>query len=123
MPAWILLVTRDSLRAASLEQEIRLAGFSPRRAPDSPRAEVLLAQGEPPIAVVVDVDDDDRSQLDDLLRLRPALPRDVLVVSAAETSPWGSRQLRSLGARIVTRGTARGELAAELRALGDARRD
>ncbi|MDQ7005944.1 MAG: hypothetical protein Q9Q40_01790 [Acidobacteriota bacterium] len=34
---------------------MRLAGFSPRRAPDLARTEVLLRQGEDPAAAVVDL--------------------------------------------------------------------
>ena len=55
MPGWVLLLSPDSLGAPELEQEIRLAGFSPRRAPDVARAKVLLGRGGPPAALVVDL--------------------------------------------------------------------
>ena len=55
MPDWVLLMTDDSLSAAGWEQEIRLAGYSPLRAPDAERAAVLLKRGGPPAAVVVDL--------------------------------------------------------------------
>jgi len=55
MPSWVLLVTRDSLALPRIEEAVRLAGFSPRRAPDLERTRVLLRQGEQPAAAVVDL--------------------------------------------------------------------
>lgn len=54
MPNWALIVTRDPLRVPKLEEAARLAGLSPRRAPDLARARVLAGRGDPPAAVIVD---------------------------------------------------------------------
>ncbi len=53
---WVLLLSTDVLRLEQLETGIRLAGFSPRRAPDLPLARVLMSQADDaPVAVVVDL--------------------------------------------------------------------
>ncbi len=55
MPAWILLMTRNSLEVPRLEEDIRIAGYSPRRAPDLPRTRVLIGRGELPAGAVIDL--------------------------------------------------------------------
>ena len=54
MPNWVLIVTRDPVRVPQLEEAARLAGLSPRRAPDLARARVLTGRGDAPAAVIVD---------------------------------------------------------------------
>jgi hypothetical protein len=75
MPGWVLLISPDSLNAHELEQQVRLAGFSPRRAPDAARSEVLLRQGERPEALVI----------------------------ALSSSPAGLQEARALASRARTR--------------------
>lgn len=76
MPQWVLYVSGDSLSAPPIEEEIRMAGFSPRRAPDRARSASLLAHGEPPVAVVVDFSTVRES---DLAAIREAAPEGPLI--------------------------------------------
>jgi DNA-binding response OmpR family regulator len=52
--SWALVVTRNPLVVPTVEEASRLAGLSPRRAPDLAGARVLCASEEPPGVVIVD---------------------------------------------------------------------
>lgn len=84
MPAWVVVLTRDSIRSVAIESAVRDAGFSPRRAPDLARLEVLLRQGDPPAAAVVDLDSTGRDGLDGVRRLARDLPVAALAASARQ---------------------------------------
>ncbi|RMG49191.1 MAG: hypothetical protein D6718_00140 [Acidobacteria bacterium] len=110
MPAWVLLLARDSVRAAGIEQEIRLGGFSPRRAPDVDRARVLLETAEPPAAVVVDVGGGTPG-LGGLAHLAKGAPVIALTDAAGAALP---PDLSAAGAAAVVAEPGRGELARKL---------
>ncbi len=120
VPQWVLLLCHDSVGAVELEQEIRLAGYSPRRAPDIGRAEVLLGRGEQPAAVVIDLGDATDAGLGavDTLRARSGELRVVALTPEAE-GPL-ARRADEAGLNVLARsGAARGGLAALLgRLLG-----
>lgn len=54
MRPWALVVTRNPLLVPEVEEACRLAGLSPRRAPDLQRARVLCPAEDPPAAVIAD---------------------------------------------------------------------
>ena len=54
MRSWALVVTRNAVLVPEIEEACRLAGLSPRRAPDLPRARVLCPPEDPPAAVITD---------------------------------------------------------------------
>ncbi|MDH3285965.1 MAG: hypothetical protein OEQ13_14625 [Acidobacteriota bacterium] len=112
MPSWVLLLTPDSLGAAELEQEIRLAGYSPRRAPDVPRAEVLLGQGDEPAAVVIDLAAAGEETLGMITRLTSA---SRIVALAPDGDGPLARTADESGAHVLARLDAkRGQLSALL---------
>ncbi len=112
MPSWVLLLTQDSLGAADLEQEIRLAGYSPRRAPDVERAEVLLGQGERPAAVVIDLAASGEGILSALTRMAES---SRVVALAPDGDGALARSADASGAHVLARPDAeRGQLSALL---------
>ncbi len=120
MPSWVLLLSGDSVGAAGLEQEIRLAGFSPRRAPDMGRAEVLLGQSETPAAVVLDLEHGGDRGLSavESLRERDAGIRVVALTPDAE-GPL-ARRADEAGLNVIAKPRATGgALAALLERLVD----
>lgn len=54
MRSWALVVTRNAVLVPEIEEACRLAGLSPRRAPDLERARVLCSPEDPPAAVITD---------------------------------------------------------------------
>lgn len=54
MRSWALVVTRNAVLVPEIEEACRLAGLSPRRAPDLDRARVLCAPEDPPAVVITD---------------------------------------------------------------------
>ncbi len=114
MPSWVLLLSGDSVGAAGLEQEIRLAGFSPRRAPDLGRAEVLLGQAEAPAAVILDLEHGGERGLGavDSLRQRDADLRVVALTPDAE-GPL-ARRADEAGLNVIAKSRAAGGALAAL---------
>lgn len=93
MPAWILILTKDHLRLPELEEAARLAGFSPRRAPDLPRARVLFLKGDPPGALLIDLSSVGEEGLDVLKRLGEGLP--AVVLTPRHPRDWTQRAHRA----------------------------
>lgn len=98
MPAWILILTRDHLRLPVLEEAARRAGLSPRRAPDLARAQVLLHQGDPPGALLLDLAGAGEEGLEVLRRLGQGVP--ALALSPRHPRDWAERA-RKAGAAVL----------------------
>jgi len=107
MPAWVLVLSQDSLSSSGLEQSVRMAGFSPRRAPDLARTEVLLRQGEDPAAAVVDLVS---AGEDGMAVLESLSGRTALIAIALDPASDLSLRATRWGAEVVAPGEIRAAL-------------